>query len=112
MNKKKLREIASKYGLFVTFMNKMSTQVNAMAGININESQLKRIYTTKEHDRDMSHLPKFKSFAEFVLFVLFHEIGHWELNHVSNVNYFIKNKDKCQKEADKWAARELEKGGY
>ncbi len=54
--------------------------------IDFNLIQIYNLYKGKEKIQrcNTKHLPKFKKFKDYLLFVLFHELGHYDLKHFLN----------------------------
>lgn len=77
--------------------------------IDLNLPQILRLYKGKSKINriDEKHLPKFKSFKNYLLFVLYHELGHYNLKHLFNAVDYLNNKGKYEIDADKFSLRFL-----
>lgn len=75
--------------------------------IDLNLPQILRLYKgrSKLNRIDRKHLPKFKSFKNYLLFVLYHELGHYNLKHLFNEVDYFNNKGICEIKADKFALK-------
>ena len=83
--------------------------------VDINLIEILRLYKKGHgflHRSDIKHLPEFKSFKNYLLFVLYHELGHYNLKHCFNMDHYFINRNVCELEADKFSLEILEiKGG-
>lgn len=56
---------------------------------------------------DIEHLPKFKNFRSYLLFALYHELGHYNLKHHLNGDYYSMYRNLCEIDADKYSLKLL-----
>jgi hypothetical protein len=80
--------------------------------LDINLNQLLNLYSGRELIRDKNRLEpkKLGGFRRFLIYVLYHEIGHWILRHQENFNDYLNNKIDSEIKADLFAYDRITQG--